>query len=183
MKSTHKIAMTILFAVFFATPVAFADDAPAKSSESMLDEASAGVAHVEEVISNGQNMLSEAKDDADVSRMDCLNTQLINAKGYYNVIQNSEANLRDAVSRNDTAAQQHHFKLVQLALSKIDGISAKMSECSTGVLGNLSGGSVQETQRQCSIEPCLGGEEYYEPSLKSEVQYMEQSVVDASPYL
>ena len=178
-----KLTISILYAGILIPSIAFADETAVKSSEVMLNEASSGVAHVEKVITDGQNMLSQAKEEADVARMDCLNVQLINAKGYYNVVQNSEANLRDAVSRGDSAAQQHHYKLVQLAVSKTDNIAVKMTECMTGVLGSLSGGQRQDTQRVCAIEPCLGGEEYYDSSVKSEIQYMEQSSIDASPYL
>lgn len=183
MRNITKLTIGILFAAILIPSIAFAEETVVKNSQSMLNEASSGVAHVEEVIADGQNMLSQAKEEADVARMDCLNVQLINAKGYYNVVQNSEANLRDAVSRGDSAAQQHHYKLVQLAVSKIDNIAVKMTECTTGVLGSLSGESRQDTQRTCTIEPCLGGESYYDPSLKSEIQYMEQSSIDASPYL
>jgi len=173
----------ILFCGTVALSAASAEDNIPRNSGEMLKSASDGVTHVESVISSGQEMLADAKLEADVTRMDCLNAQLINAKGYYNVVQNGEANLRDAVSRNDEAAQQHHYKLVQLAVSKIDNIAARMQECTSGLFGNITGETRQETHRKCAIEPCLGGEEYYDPSIANELQYMEQSAVDASPYL
>ena len=179
-----KLSIFSIFAMLLlSSSMVYGQESASQRGQSMMDEASEAVSHVESVISEGQDMLREAQADSDISRMDCLNAQLINARGFLNVVQNGEANLRDAVSRNDTAAQQHHYKLVQLAVSKTDTISAKMSECVTGVLGDLSGETRQDTQRVCSIEPCLGGEEYFEPALKTEVSLMKDSVVDASPYL
>ena len=174
---------SILAVMLWSSSVAFGQESVSKSGQAMLDEASVAVEHVESVIAEGQFMLNEAQAGLDVSQMDCLNAQLINARGFLNVAQNGEANLRDAVSRDDTAAQQHHLKLIQLAVSKTDAISSKMKECSTGILDNISGETRQDTQRVCSIEPCLGGEEYYEPSLKTEITLIYDSVVDASPYL
>ena len=161
----------------------YGQEGSSRNGQMMMDEASAAVEHVESVIAEGQHMLQQAQAESDVARMDCLNAQLINARGFLNVVQNGEANLRDAVSRDDTAAQQHHYKLVQLAVSKTDTIAAKMNECTTGVMGNISGETRQDATRECNVEPCLGGEEYYEPSLEAEIALMNEAVADASPYM
>lgn len=175
------IAATLALGMTFSIS-AYSEEST-KSGQTMLDEAGRAVTHVEGVISQGQEMLKQAQADSDVARMDCLNAQLINAKGFLNVVQNGEANLRDAVARDDTAAQQHHYKLVQLAVSKSDALSARMAECSTGVVGSISGETRQETKRECTIEPCLSGEEYYQPSIENEVSIMAESSVDSSPYM
>ena len=168
-----------------ADEVASAQLAEDMSSGEMLDAAKTGVGKVEQVIVKGQTMLEEARKDSDVMRMDCLNAQLVNARGFYNVVQNGESNLRDAVSRNDRAAQAHHYRLVQLAVSKTETISARMSECSTGNVGNITG-THSETTRYCKIEPCLGGENYYDPERPTDDEQKrldDPYLMDASPYM
>lgn len=161
-------------------------NANALSGSSMLSAASKAVERVEAVISDAQQRLNDARAVADVAQMDCINAQLVNAKGFLNVVQNGESNLRDAVARNDETAQQHHYKLVQLAVSKVETIQTRIAECTSGVIG-LSGETVMETTRVCKVEPCVGGEEYYDPghseSHAGGSQVETNSLVDASPYL
>ncbi|MBR4986813.1 MAG: hypothetical protein IKY83_13860 [Proteobacteria bacterium] len=130
----------------------------------MLEEASRGVSEIEGVISTGLSKLEEARAEQDVPRVDCLNSLLVNARGFLSVAQSGESNLRDAINRNDVEAQNHHAKLVQLAVSKSRNIEAKMSECSREMVA-VSGSTVLETKRTCMVEPCLGGEKYYDPDL------------------
>ena len=164
-----------------------------QSTDGMLANAAKGVERLEEIIAQGQEMLTKAHAEQDVTQIDCLNSLLVNAQGFLSVVQNGESNLKDAVSRHDKDAQQHHYKLVQLGVSKGNDISIRMMECSTGVVG-VSGTTVQETVRVCKIEPCLAGESYYDPSHSGilgssgsnsdEIELSGVEIdVDASPYL
>ena len=167
------------------TPHAFAQDADTGlDSKQMLASAEQAVTRVETVISEAQDKLSAAREASDVAQMDCINAQLVNARGFLNVVQNGESNLKDAVSRNDQAAQQHHFKLVQLAVSKVDSIDAKISECISGIIG-LSSETSMQTTRTCKVEPCIGDETYYDPGHAESLLTgsVSDSPVDASPYL
>lgn len=148
------LAGTILTALLVSTSV-YAQD------NGMLEEAARGVSEIEGVINTGMSKLNEARAEQDVPRVDCINSLLVNARGFLSVAQSGEANLRDAVNRNDVEAQNHHAKLVQLAVSKSRNIEAKMSECSREMVA-VSGTTVLETKRECKVEPCLGGEEYYD---------------------
>lgn len=178
-----KIIVIFIGAMLLSSGVS-AEEISHASTQSMLDEAREGVAHVENVIATGQAMLSQAQADADVPRMDCLNAQLVNAKGFLNVVQNGEANLRDAIARNDVASQQHHYKLVQLAVSRSNDIESRMTECTTDVQATFTGETKVEVIRSCDIEPCLDAEEYYAPSINAVDVIIEISqTVDASPYL
>ena len=164
-----------------------------QSTDVVIEHAGKGVNRLEEIIAQGQEMLSKAQKEEDVTKIDCLNTLLVNAQGFLSVAQNSESNLKDAITRNDKEGQQHHYKLIQLGVSKGNDISIRMMECSSGVVG-VSGTTVQETVRVCKIEPCLGGEEFYDPSHSGvlgsnginsdeiEISGIEIDV-DASPYL
>lgn len=153
-------------------------------SKMMLTSAEQAVTRVETVIAEAQTKLSEAREASDVAQMDCINAQLVNARGFLNVVQNGESNLKDAVSRNDQAAQHHHFKLVQLALSKVEAIENRISECISGIIG-LSSETSMETTRTCKVEPCLGDETYYDPGHAESLLSgsVTDSPVDASPYL
>lgn len=153
-------------------------------SKMMVTSAEQAVTRVETVIAEAQIKLTEAREASDVAQMDCINAQLVNARGFLNVVQNGESNLKDAVSRNDQAAQQHHFKLVQLAVSKVEAIEIKISECVSGIIG-LSSETSMETTRVCKVEPCLGDESYYDPGHAESLTpgSVTDSPVDASPYL
>ncbi|MBQ1926782.1 MAG: hypothetical protein II767_07730 [Proteobacteria bacterium] len=180
------------FAIAAVSALLVSSSAYGQDSKGMLEEASQGVSAIEEVISNGQSKLEEARAEQDVPRVDCINSLLVNARGFLSVAQSGEANLRDAVNRNDIEAQNHHAKLVQLAVSKSRNIEAKMSECSREMVA-VSGTTTLETKRECKVEPCLGGEEYYDPDLsrtlgtihaKAEPAIEVDDMVspDASPY-
>ena len=180
------------FAIAAVSALLMSSYAYGQDSNSMLVEASEGVSVIEGVISTGQSKLEEARAEQDVPRVDCINSLLVNARGFLSVAQSGEANLRDAVSRNDVEAQNHHAKLVQLAVSKSRNIEAKMSECSREMVA-VSGTTSLETKRECKVEPCLGGEEYYDPDLsrnlgtihaKAEPTIEVDDMVspDASPY-
>ncbi len=163
-----RIAFVVAVLSLFVAPSVYAQEEQVQqNAENMVSEAENGVALLESIIQDGQQKLAEARAADDVQRIDCLNSRLVNAKGFLSVVQNGEANLKDAVSRNDVEAQQHHYKLVQLAVSKGNEVAARMNECVTGVVG-LTGTTVQETVRSCKVEPCLAGEQYYEPSKTAE---------------
>ena len=180
------------FAIAALSTLLVSSLAYAQDGKGMLEEASQGVSEIEGVISTGQAKLEEARAEQDVPRVDCINSLLVNARGFLSVAQSGEANLRDAVNRNDLEAQNHHAKLVQLAVSKSRSIEAKMSECSREMVA-VSGTTTLETKRECKVEPCLGGEEYYDPDLarnlgtihaKAEpiVEVDDMVSPDASPY-
>jgi hypothetical protein len=179
-----KKSFIALIGIMLVSAGVNAEEITHSSNQNMLDEARESVAHVENVIAAGQAMLSQAQADADVPRMDCLNAQLVNAKGFLNVVQNGEANLRDAIARNDVASQQHHFKLVQLAVSRSNDIETRMTECTSDVQATFTGETKLEVTRSCDIEPCIDAEEYYSPSINAVDVIVEISqTVDASPYL
>ena len=176
----------IILSVLSASSVSAQTPDNAVEGNSMLASASQAVERVEAIISDAQQKLNDARAVADVAQMDCINAQLVNAKGFLNVVQNGESNLKDAVARNDETAQQHHYKLVRLAVSKVETIQTRIAECTSGVVG-LSGETIMETTRVCKVEPCVGGEEYFDPghaeSHAGGSSVETDSPVDASPYL
>jgi len=146
----------------------------------MLNAADAAVMRITSIIDRGGSLLDEAREASDIARMDCINTLLVNAKGFLSIAQNGSTNLRDALSRNDQPAQTHHYKLIQLAVDRSNNIEASMLQCGASVV-EVSGETRLETTRTCKIEPCLSGES--DDSLtKPPANTILDPIVDASPF-
>lgn len=167
---------------------AFAEETEVvQDGATMLREAGEGVVRVQGIVQDAQEALEEARSDNDVSRMDCINALLVNARGFLSVVKTGEGNLRDAVERDDSESMQHHYKLVQLGVSKGNEVAARLNECSSGAIG-VYGTTVTKSTRVCAVEPCLDGEVFYEPS-KTDVlgnaDYIDgdEIDVDASAFL
>ena len=147
----------------------------ADSQPSQKSDAGASVAKIEQIINDGQDMLASARSESNVSQIDCINAQLIIARGFLNVAQNASTNLDEALSRNDQAAAAHHQKLLSLAVTKADAVDVQIKQCRTGVISE-SGETNSTTTRECKIEPCL--EEEKDAGIEIPPKY-----VDSSPYL
>lgn len=181
-----KILLASALLTMIESPVFAQEAAEQMTGQAMLNEAELAVQRIDSIVSDAQAALVSVRNEGDVAKIDSINSLVMNVRGYLSVAQNAELNLRDAVSREDVEAQQHHFKIIQLALAKANEISAKISETVTGSV-SVSGTTVQSTTRACSVEPCLGGEEYYEPSkadaLGNPVEAGSELDADASSYL
>lgn len=145
--------------------------------------------YLQDVINEGNNQLEEARSSSDVAQMDCLNTLLIQAKGYLNVAQSSEMNLMDAQQRNDEASIAHNQKLLNLAYSKGQELSLSMKQCTTGIINN-DGETSLRSSYTCTYEPCLNDPDFEastrEGNTAAEQAFIEQlelSTLSASPYL
>ena len=144
---------------------------------------------LQDVIAEGNNQLEEARSSSDVAQMDCINTLLIQAKGFLNVAQSSEMNLMDAQQRNDEASIAHNEKLLSLAYTKGQELSLSMKQCATGIINN-DGETSLKSSYTCKYEPCLNDPDFEastrEGNTASEQAFIEQlelSTISASPYL
>ena len=154
--------------------------AQAQTGSEMLKTADAAVTRITSIIDRGGSLLNEAREASDVARMDCINTLLVTATGFLTVAQNGNTNLRDALSRDDLPAQQHHYKLIQLATDRSNSIEANMLQCGASI-AEVSGETRLETTRTCRIEPCLSTE--LDDSLTNPpADTLLDSIVDASPF-
>lgn len=181
----HK---SLLIALTLAATGFVANNAFAQDADAIRQQADAKVASIEAAIEDGQEMLARARENSNVSQIDCINTQLVIARGFLNVAQNANINLKEAITRNDAEATTHHQKLLDLAVEKTEGAAARMKQCGTGVL-SVTGETQSTTKRDCKVEPCLGGEEVYAPdaiekqSLTGADKIDASNSVDASPYM
>ena len=172
----------------FVASFAYAQNTAAPSNDDLAQIADSQLQTIEQNIQDGQEMLSDARSKSDVARMDCLNTQLVIVRGFLNVAQNANANLKDAISRNDAEAISHHRKLLDLAASKTGDSYNRMKQCTTGIV-SVSGETKSTTIRHCTIEPCLNGESVYAPeqidksSLTGANPNEDSCIIDASPYM
>lgn len=177
MRKEMKGVMVAFFGLAAALPTSVLAQGQASSHESMIGEAQNGVQRIEAIIESGTAMLEKARSESDVTKIDCINTALVNTRGFLNVAQNGETNLREAIQRRDEESTSHHYKLVQLAVNKSEALGSKMAECGAEILG-VSGETRTTTTQTCKVEPCLQGEgkniESAEPG---------KTDVDASPYL
>ncbi|MFA5624223.1 MAG: hypothetical protein WC966_04075 [Bradymonadales bacterium] len=154
------------------------DDLNALSAAEKLSTSADYVRQVQEVIERGGQLLADAKKQEDVSRMDCINEKLVAAKGFLSVVQNSNANLSDAVNRNDEAASLHHMKLGNMAATRCVALGHEMMGC-VGANLEYTGPTKLEAKRSCKIEPCLEGDGLTSP----ESDATTKPAADASPYM
>lgn len=184
-----SLKWTLISVILLTSATSFAQESQPhlRSNAEALQLARTEVSQIQNVIAKGQDMLVEAQGESNVTRMDCLNSLLVIARGFLNVAQNAQTNLEDAIERNDKDAIAHHSKLLSLANSKTEALASRMSQCTAGVV-NVSNETQSTTTRKCEIEPCLGGEEVYDSSQidKSSLTGADSignDIVDASPYL
>lgn len=174
----QKLKVFLVVLGFCLWPLCASANTSIPSDDVMLEEASEGVLRVEAVIAHGTEMLGEARVDADVPRIDCINGHLVNVRGFLNVVQNGASNLRDAISRSDVEARDHHYKLLKLAIGKTEAIDGMMLQCSPGMV-DFSGQTKRDTSRDCKVKPCLEGSELTMPEAENDLR----PPADASPYL
>ena len=144
---------------------------------------------LQEVITEGNLKLEDARSASDVAQMDCLNAILIQAKGYLNVAQTSEMNLMDAQQRNDESSVAHNQKLLNLAYSKGQELSLSMNQCSTGIINNAGETSLKSSYA-CKYEPCETDPDF-DVTTREGNNAFEQDIIEqivnstlvASPYL
>jgi len=140
------------------------------------------VSYIESVISGGNEKLEQARQSSDVSKADCINVNLINAKGYLNIAQSSTINLQNAQARNDSEGISHYQKLLDLAQSKTGEIETQIRQCSEGVV-TYSGETTLKANYECEYPPCIT-DDISDP--KTELSKIQDNIEDApaaSPYL
>ena len=93
----HK---SLLIALTLAATGFVANNAFAQDADAIRQQADAKVASIEAAIEDGQEMLARARENSNVSQIDCINTQLVIARGFLNVAQNANINLKEAITRN-----------------------------------------------------------------------------------
>jgi len=139
------------------------------------------VSYIEGVISSGTASLEQARQASDVSKADCINVHLINAKGYLNIAQANAVNIQDANARNDSESVSHYQKLMVLAEGKTKEIDSLIKQCSEGVI-QYSGETTLQTTYSCEYPPCVTDD----TTPQTEISKIEESATDApaaSPYL
>lgn len=136
------------------------------------------VTYITGVISSGNALIDKARKEQDVTMMNCVNAQLINAKGFLNVAQSSTNNIADAKNRGDSATVEHNERLVTLAVSKVREIDMKMKQCASGVV-KFTGDTTLQSTRSCKFEPCETDNALI-PSSNEGNDLYEQQLINAS---
>ena len=83
----HK---SLLIALTLAATGFVANNAFAQDADAIRQQADAKVASIEAAIEDGQEMLARARENSNVSQIDCINTQLVIARGFLNVAHNAQ---------------------------------------------------------------------------------------------
>ena len=91
----HK---SLLIALTLAATGFVANNAFAQDADAIRQQADAKVASIETAIEDGQEMLARARENSNVSQIDCINTQLVIARGFLNVAQNANINPKICIS-------------------------------------------------------------------------------------
>ena len=166
------ITTSLLFSAGIGATEALSQEAPSSPEET--------VSYIENVISTGTTSLEKARQASDVSKADCINVHLINAKGYLNIAQANAVNIQDAQSRNDAESVAHYQKLLDLAGSKTMEIDALIKQCSEGVI-QYSGDTTLKTTYTCEYPPCVKDDTTPDTEI-SKIEDSATSSPAASPY-
>ncbi len=154
------------------------------AAAAMAQESESGsvVSYIESVISEGNQKLDKARQSSDVSKADCINVNLINAKGYLNIAQSSTINLQNAQSRSDADGVSHYQKLLDLAQTKTSEIETQIKQCDEGIV-TYSGETTLKATYQCEYPPCLTDDVSDTTTELSKIQNEIEDAPAASPYL
>ena len=120
--------------------------------EEKAKQASTAVARMKTILSKVIKYLSEARDENDVVKVNCLNEKLTAIKGLLNVAEKAEVKVADAVARRDTGDAAHEFDKVMVAKSKTEQMLSESEAC-VGELAVYSG----DTDIQTEVDEDIAG--------------------------
>lgn len=170
------VLAAVLTATGFASaqpqPPASAPAAPAfelKASDvpdaRKLEQSSAALGAMREVLRQTLEKLEEARRSKDVVKLNCVNEKLTQIKGLLRISEQADVSLQEAVARRDPPTGEHEYTKVMIAQQKVKQLRAEAEAC-IGQLAfrtdenlsveveepqNLPGGDPTQTQAPPSI--------------------------------
>jgi hypothetical protein len=92
------------------------------------------LARMKAILSKVLKYLSDARDQGDVVKLNCVNEKLTAIKGLLRVSELSDVQLQEALARRDGDAANHEYEKVAIALRKCEQLLAESEAC----VGELS---------------------------------------------
>lgn len=102
---------------------------PVESAE-MLGDAQRRIERMRGVLGTTTELLEEVREtDGDILRINCINEKLAAMKGFVKVSEQSYSSLRDAASRDDSAAESHHVSLINVSDVQVRELGEEAQIC------------------------------------------------------
>jgi len=99
-------------------------------AEQYKGEIASGVTQIDQ-------MVTRAKDDRDVIKLNCLNDKLVQANANQNLVDKASVELEQAVTQNDSGAAMHKYTSITIVNQKMQVLLAESNECVGEELGHV----------------------------------------------
>lgn len=100
------------------------------ASDQKLGEAQRKIDRMRSVLGSTTDLLEDVRQtDGDIIRLNCINEKLAAMKGFVKVSEQSYSSLRDAASRDDSAAESHHFSLINVSDTRVRELGEEAQLC------------------------------------------------------
>lgn len=144
------------------------------SAAQQADLANVYSAKIATVLRRLEQLVSAARRDKDVIKLNCLNDKLLQAKGLSNVAEQARRFFQNAVTQKDDGAREHEFSRLTIAHQKIVVLAQEGEACVGEELAY-----VEKTEVEVEIDPAQTEED---PTRPLEYQPIVERPPTASAY-
>lgn len=99
------------------------------SDSQKLSRSAATVAKMRETLKDVLQKLTEAREQKDVVKLNCVNEKLTQVKGFIKIGEQADLALQEAVAKSDSGAADHEYTKVEIAGQRVAQLRADTEAC------------------------------------------------------
>jgi hypothetical protein len=94
-----------------------------------LERASSYTGEMKEVLTHVLRMLTDARDEKDVIKVNCVNEKLTSIKGLIRIAEQADITLQEAVAKGERDAATHEFHKISISHQKVKMLKTEAEQC------------------------------------------------------
>jgi hypothetical protein len=99
------------------------------SDQEKLERASSYVGEMKEVLGHVLKLLTEARGEKDVIKVNCVNEKLTNIKGLIRISEQADMTLQEALAKGEKDTAAHEFHKISISHQKIKILRTEAEQC------------------------------------------------------